>query len=347
MSVRLRLGDFFAIPLPDGQIIRARLVARAGRVATLAYQRKDGSTLALRTLDAAMHERRWETVGGHAQPIQSIFPLPTNSPYDAARTERAFLAFLSHIEFEEPYRCTIYAVGSQSSGVGKAGPQVVYTIDHTAHLVDADLSSIVAGADRIRIDARSPYLAEVLAHSTIRDLVIIGAHENLDLRELRISTTLEHLTLMNVTVLSLGSVRALTQLQSLDLRRVRLTDSLAHIGHVPILRIRGVTGITTIADVLSPARTHLAIESQRNLRSLDELSMCELDGLTLLHLPQLGREAFDWTIRATGLSTLTLDIGARRIQAEVRLPRPIAHAPSIDILREKSLRRVRQVASPS
>ncbi len=336
MSLRLRLGDFVAVPISAGQTLEARLIARAGRVAVLACRREDGSQQTIRVLDAPMHEQRWKMLGGHSQAAWPEHPVANRIVYDAGRAERALAAFTSGQSFDEPYVWQILSAGQRTEA--HAGSHaVVDSIGRHQQLSDRQLALVAIHADRLRIDARSPHLAELLLQGHMRDVSIVGAGQEFHLEKLRFPTTLRHLTVSALVVRGVERLAELRGLRSLDLRNVELDAPLACIPDVPMLRVRGVRGLADVRDLISPSRTDIAIESQRHFRNLAPLGDHPLAGLTLIDLPQLDREAFSWVKAAWQLSSLTLDIGARRIQSELALPRPLPHATPIDLLREKSL----------
>ena len=343
MSLRLRLGDFVAVPISADRTVETRLISRAGRVAVLAYRRDDRAQLTIRVLDAPMHEQRWRMLGGHSKVAWPDHPVVNAIVYDAGRAERAIAAFARGQSFDEPFDWRIVSAGQRTAA--HAGLHaIVDSIGRRHRLNDRQLADIATHADRIRIDARSPHLAELLSQGRMRDVSIVGAGDEFHLATLRFPAMLRHLTLSTLVVRGIDRLAELPALSSLDLRNVELDASLACMRDVPMMRVRGVRGLKDVRDLISPARTDIAIESQLQLRDLAPLGEHALAGLTLLDLPQLDRGAFAWLTSASQLNSLTLDIGARRIQSEIALSRPLPHATPLDILREKSLRNAGQVA---
>ncbi|MHB8462135.1 MAG: hypothetical protein ACYDA1_05780 [Vulcanimicrobiaceae bacterium] len=337
MSLRLRLGDFVAVPISSVRVVTARLVARAGRVAVLAYRDDDGAQLTIRVLDAPMHERRWQFLGGHSQAAWPDVAPANTIVYDAGRAERAIAAFVRRQPFEEPFVWQICS-GNEPPPGRFGHSSIVQSIGSTQRLSDEQLRGVASHADRLRIDARSPHLHELIAAGRMRDLSIVGAGGELDLGRMCFPTTLRHLTLSTLRVRGVAGLDEQRELLSLDIRHVELDASLACVPDVPMLAVRAVRGLTDARDLLSPMRTDVSITSQLQIRNLASLGDLGLAGVTLLDLPQLDRTAFSWLQSASQLNSLTLDIGARRIQSEIALPRPLPHATPLAVLREKSLR---------
>lgn len=365
-----RIGDYVAIPLPNGRFARARLLDRAGRVASVALLAQPQNLL-LRVLDRAIVEGRWPNLGGYANraPTQADVGSVGRWPLSVDAAERFAQAFLFEQGSPETYALRIRLLRRIDGVVlGALRDDAIIAWRHrldtgerdavgerlTEHPRTTICLRAAAAHDASAIAELAPHLAHLsidvaglvefpFAHcQRLRSLQLFGAPgAELNLAPLAQLANLHALEIVGVKLRGLESLSRIPSLRILDLRNVTLAASgemHLTVAQLEALRLRGITILDRL-DFLD------GCENLRSLALLDLLALRDfaplarhpaLRSLELRGLWQMERTDFTWLARSR-LDALTLEIGSRRQATEVRLARPLPQATPFELLRQRAL----------
>jgi hypothetical protein len=349
-----RVGDLFAVPMPDGAAASGVVVAMAGRAPLLAFfDSNDEPALVARVDDRALAVLRWPIVGRRADRID---PALTSNRIEASEiVELQVQALRAGVRWERP-RVVVRdlrmpfreealvdfpddawiqwrevlgkedrrRVADWLAAHPRVGVRIYGKAAHGDRAVFESFPLLKRAAMQVSDDAMSAF--ESLAH--LRVLRLEGVPN--DLPAIR-HTSIECVRIVgraDETILGCDLLDA-ENLKSAEFFGVRIEDAQA-LGRMPNLRALRLTrtpGVKSLAWLASSNVTHLILEGLTHVDDLSPLAeMSALQHLTLRGMWQFGVDQYDWIDRCPRLRGLSIDAGARRKTIEIYRERRFAAA---------------------
>lgn len=356
-----RVGDLFAVPMPDGAAASGVVLAMAGRAPLLAFLDANAEpALVARVDDRALAVLRWPIVGRRADRID---PAVTSDRIEAPEiVERQLQALRAGTRWRRPrvvvrdlrtpFREEAFVdlpddawmqwrevlgeedrqrVADWLAAHPHVGMRLYGMAAHCDLAIFQSFPLLERAAVQIRDDALSGNTGAIAVFeplTRLRVLYLEGVPN--DLGAIR-HTPIERVRVVgraDQTVFGRDLLDA-ENLESVELFGVRLEDAQA-LGQMPnlrALRLTRTSGIKSLAWLASSNVTHLILEGLTHVDDLSPLAeMPILEHLTLRGMWQFGVDQYDWIDRCARLRGLTIDAGGRRKTIEVYRRRRFAAA---------------------
>ncbi|MDE2481301.1 MAG: hypothetical protein KGN02_03825 [bacterium] len=344
MKLPYRVGDSCGLPLGDGAIARARIVAHQHHLVDVAIEDARGrDVLVLRTTDRALVLQRWRRIGRGEPHADERVPRHARI-VGPAHAERLAARALAGETVDEPPRvvrmlqphddvAAVLAVLPGDAMLALGEPLAA----HARAALHAWFAAHPLASLRLHGEAASAHLAEATTWGVTR-LVLAGdaslAHLHAPhVRALDVQVPCDAAEIARafplLESLRIGALRAevdiaalapLERLRLLDLSHVALhrSDALVRLERLRALRIAHVTAPPAAATVAALALERLAIEAQGTLDDLRALARCtSLRELALRELWQFAIEDVTFVHDMRALVRVEIDIGGRRKNVEL------------------------------
>ncbi len=342
MKLPYRVGDSCDVPLGDGRVARARIVAQAHHLVDLAIEGGERDVLVLRTTDRALVLQRWHRRGRGQPSVEATVPRfarivgPAHAERLAARALGVALAAEAPLVVR-----AVHAFADLGATLAAIPGDAMLVLSATlAHAQLAALEAWFATHPHatLRLDGAGAQHVATVASWRLGRLVVAG---NVSLERVRAP----HVRRLDVLVpcasaqvvrafpalesLRVSALRAdvdiaalaeLEALRALDCAHVRLVTptALARLRTLRALRIAGVIAPPPSETIAALALRTLAIEAQSTYGSLHAIVACE--HLEELELRELWQFAIDDVAFVHGMRSLVrveIDIGGRRKNVEL------------------------------
>jgi len=343
-----RSGDSFALPLGNGEVVTAAIVACDHHVVEIAADEQR-----LRVYDEALVLHRWAPCHPERSEAKSRERLSTTALRAYARDDKVvgpahaerIIASARGVAHFDDLPLTVYEVDDETSLARLDALPAPVMVSWSVPLAESALRRVRAWCEgrsetRLRLHSGAASQAAAFANTPLAELTLAGPFDGTvrfkSVRELVLDTPLPAIALErafpNLRTLRIGwgarnvelmSLRGLHQLERLDLSHLELerADSLEPLSELPALRelrVARLHGLRSLAGLERMRLRTLCVEEQSQLESLVPLAACTpLEQLELLGMWQWSIEDMEWAFGLPALVRARIDIGGRRKNVEL------------------------------